>query len=122
MGGNYRSGPSESELMERTFNKMLSRAMKEMSKHMQDELVRREDLRNQRVDTLMQRLASLEATGIPRDKFEQLEMLLGRLTYTIQKNTRTLEGILQFFQMSKRFVEETTKNKEDAEVKENTAE
>jgi len=114
----------ESQLEKRlikTFDKMMTRAINGFRSALEEERRSREIQVAERHNELSRRLMSLEESGIPVHEFDQLKRLIGTIDYRMREDSRAVKGLLSFFQMSKRFIDETTKL-EDATIKETKTE
>ena len=57
-------------------------------------------------NTLTERLNAVEQAGIPKNTLEELKGLISRISYKQHQQQRAIEGLLQFFNITKNFFEE----------------
>lgn len=57
-------------------------------------------------DSLIKRLNSIERVGVPPNTLEDIKMMVSQVRYTINKQTKVLEEMLRFFNVSKQLLED----------------
>lgn len=60
----------------------------------------------QREDNLTKRLSSVETAGIPQNELEFIKTAVSQIRYKQHQQQRAMEGLLQFFNITKNFFEE----------------
>lgn len=64
-----------------------------------------------RENAVSKRLAAMEANGVPDGILEELKRDISALRYTMNKQTRAIENLLSFFNVSKELLNASDDNK-----------
>ena len=70
-----------------------------------------------RENTVSERLNSMEQSAMPYNAIQEIKGEISKLTYSVQKNTRAIESLLNFFNATKRFLNEVDNEKSTCEHK-----
>lgn len=70
-----------------------------------------------RENRVSQRLNSIEQSAMPHDAVQEIKHEMSKMTYAVNKNTRAIEKLLDFFNATKRFLKEVDNEKTNVKIK-----